>query len=367
VLSSIDSLRADVLERPEGRQAMPELSALAEAGAYFTHARAPGSMTKYTLGAVSSGRYFSQQYWSGTKNKWPREDRSVHFASVLSSAGVYTAAFPAVEWLENARGILRGFERNEVQGAPMPGNDHWIDGRALTANLISALESNGDRAAVYWVHYLESHHPYYRSGKGGTPFDRYLRSLHNVDEYLGQVRQATSQARLKDRTLVVVFSDHGEAFGDHGGTTHGGSLYDELIRVPLVAFGAGVRTRTIDTPVSLIDLGPSLLDWFGVDTPASFMGESLVPLLLGGSRQFARPIVAETGLKQSMLFADGYKAIRDLRRGTLELYDLKNDPGELNNLSDQIDPDHEEHLLLLRSFFQVHTYRENGYRVPLVK
>jgi arylsulfatase A-like enzyme len=97
------------------------------------------------------------------------------------------------------------------------------------------------------------------------------------------------------------------------------------------------------------------------------MGESLLPLLLGKSVSFERPIVAETGLKQAMLFEDGYKAIRDLRRKTLELYDLKQDPGELRNLSDQADPDHEEHFLLLRSFFQVHTYRQDGYRVPYVK
>ena len=64
---------------------------------------------------------------------------------------------------------------------------------------------------------------------------------------------------------------------------------------------------------------------------------------------------------------DGYKAIRDLRRKTVELYDLKKDPGELDNLSDQVDAEHEEHLLLLSSFFAVHTYREGGYRVPYVK
>jgi hypothetical protein len=68
-----------------------------------------------------------------------------------------------------------------------------------------------------------------------------------------------------------------------------------------------------------------------------------------------------------MLFPDGRKVIRDLRRQTLEMYDLSTDPDELVNLSDDIDPDQEEHVLLLRSFFQRHTYRQGGYRVPYVK
>ena len=323
-------------------------------------------MTKFTLGSVSSGKYFSQQYWSGeTNNKWPREDQSVHFASVLSQAGVLTTAIPVVDWLDNSRGVLRGFEHNHVEGERLPFNKGWIHGKALTAQLISALETNAQRAGFYWVHYLDSHSPY--GGGGGAPFTRYLRGLSTVDAYLGQLREAITRLGLAERATLLVVADHGEAFGDHGARFHGSNLYDELIRVPFVAFGAGVVPRTIDTPVSLMDLGPTILDWFGVDTPPSFMGESLVPFLLGGSRPFARPIVAETGLKQAMLFEDGYKAIRDLRRDTLELYDLKKDPGELNNLSDQIDPEHDEHVLLLRSFFQVHTYREHGYRVPYIK
>jgi hypothetical protein len=366
VLISIDSLRGDLLRRPEAVGYLPQLSALSQAGAYFTNARAPGSMTKYTLGSISSGKYFSQQYWSGGKNRWPRQDKSVHLASVLSAAGVHTAAFPVTPWLMNEVGILRGFEQNLVQGDPLPGNDSWIDGRSLTAQLIAALEANADRPAFYWVHYLDSHNPYFRGGKGAA-FDRYLRALRNVDGYLGEVRQAIVRLGLAERALLFVTSDHGEGFGDHGARFHGNSLYEELLRVPFVAVGGSVVVRPIDAPVSLIDLGPTILDWFGVPTPPSFMGESLVPLLLGGSRRFARPIVAETGLKQAMVFDDGYKAIRDLRRDTLELYDLKADPGELKNLSDQIDPEHDEHVVLLRSFFQVHTYRENGYRVPYVK
>ncbi|HKO92093.1 MAG TPA: sulfatase, partial [Polyangiaceae bacterium] len=368
VLLSIDSMRGDLLSQPDHAAYMPHLLELSRLGANFSTARAPGSMTKYTLGAISSGKYFSQQYWSGGKNRWPSEDTSVHLASVLSAAGAFTAAFPATDWLQNGNGVLRGFEHNQFEGEKLPGRDsRWVDGKALTTQLISHLENNANRPAFYWVHYLDTHYPFFKSGNGGSKFQRYLRSLRAVDGYLGEVRDAIGRLGLAERTLLLVISDHGEAFGDHDSSFHGNSLYEELVRVPFVAAGPGVVARPIDVPVSLIDLGPTILDWFGVATPASFMGQSLLPLLLGDSRQFTRPIVAETRLKQSMAFSDGYKAIRDLRRETLELYDLKADPGELNNLSDQIDPDRDEHVLLLRSFFQVHTYRENGYRVPYVK
>lgn len=371
IFFSFDSLRADVLSKVEHARHLPNLVELRQAGIHFQNARAPGSMTKYTLGAISISKYFSQQYWSERgQSRWPVEDKSVHLARLLSDAGVFTAAFPATQWLQEDSGLMRGFHQNELSGEPMPGRQtHWIAGRSLTDQLLAALEKqkHSGRPSFFWVHYLDTHDPFYAGGKGGAKFLRYLRALGVVDGYLGEVRRAIEQLGLGERSLLMVLSDHGEAFGEHDSFFHGGSLYDELLRVPLVVSGAGIAPRSVDVPVSLIDLAPTILDWFGLATPAAFMGQSLVPFLLGKERSFARPIVAETRLKQAMLFGDGYKVIRDLRRDTLELYDLAADPGELNNLSDNIDPDAEEHVLIMRSFFQVHTYRENGYRVPYVK
>jgi hypothetical protein len=369
IVLSIDSLRADVTRHPEHSRYLPNLVALSGQGANFTNARAPGSMTKYTIASVSMGKYFSQQYWTlKGKTRWPYEDDSVHVATLLSGAGVYTAAFPAVRWFLERLGMVEGFMDNRIEGEPMSALEKtWIKGASLTGRLIDTLEREAARPGYYWLHYLDSHDPFLAGGRGGTKFNRYLRALRVVDGFVGEVRAAIVRLGLESRVLLFVTSDHGEAFGEHGSKFHGDTLYDELLRVPLVAVGPGVVAREVDTAVSLIDLGPTLLDWFGVDTPASFMGESLVPFLLGQSRELSRPIVAETGLKQSMLFPDGRKVIRDLRRQTLEMYDLHEDPGELRNLSDDIDPDQEEHVLLLRSFFQRHTYRRDGYRVPYVK
>ncbi len=369
ILFSIDSLRADVPQHEEHGKLMPNLVELMAEGAQFSNARSPGSMTKYTLAAISSGKYFSQQYWAERgQSRWPSEDESVHLATLLSQSGVFTAAFPVTKWLENGTGVIEGFERNAWSGDTLPGRQaHWVDGASLTAQLIATLEEKARAPSFLWVHYLDSHDPFYKGGPGGPKFKRYLRALRVVDGYLGEVRSAIGRLGLAERTLLVVMSDHGEAFGEHDSSFHGGSLYDELVRVPLVVAGAGIRPRQVEASVSLIDLGPTLLDWFGISTPAAFMGESLLPLLVGEGRRFSRPIVAETRLKQAMLFDDGFKVVRDLRRETLELYNLQTDPGELVNLSDDVDLEQEEHVLLMRSFFHVHTYRENGYRVPYVK
>jgi hypothetical protein len=367
IFFSFDSLRADVLQKhPEF---LPNLVQVIENGTSFDQARTPGSMTKYTLGSVSMSNYFSQQLWSRKGGRvWPFDDDGRHVAQLLSTGNVLTANFPATKWMRATTGLLKGFEVEELSGKPLPGGPkHWIDGVSLTDRLIGVLEKSAPERSVFaWVHYLDSHSPFRRAGRRGSLQKRYLRSLRVVDAQLGRVLRALDDLGLNDRTLLIVTSDHGEAFGEHGSKFHGGTLYDELLRVPLAIRGPGVAARRVSTPVSLVDLGPTLLDWFGQATPGAFMGESLMPFLLGGERTFQRPIAAETRLKRMLLFADGYKVIEDVRRKTLELYDLGADPGELHNLADGIDPDGERHVLLMRSFFQLHRHHRD-YRVPYVK
>lgn len=366
---SVDSLRADVANGPKGSQHLPNFEQMARAGARFTNARAPGSMTKYTLGAISSGVYFSQQRWSprgGTH--WPDDDTHVHLAQHLGDGGVATRAFPATRWLSADNSLIRGFEINEFKGKRFKGRfKHWVSGRALTNQIVAHLEQLEERSAFLWVHYLDSHDPFEAGGRRGPKFKRYLRSLAVVDGFIGEIRHAVDRLGYRDRTWFILASDHGEAFGEHSSHFHGDTLYDELLRVPLVFHGPGIVARRIEEPVTLMDVGPTVLDWFGLPTPASFMGQSLIAVLRGGSRSFSRPIVAETRLKRAMVFDDGHKVIRDLRRGTMELYDLNRDPEELQNLSDRVELSTEPHVAKLQAFFSVHTFSRDGYRVPYVK
>jgi arylsulfatase A-like enzyme len=164
--------------------------------------------------------------------------------------------------------------------------------------------------------------------------------------------------------VLIVSSDHGEAFGDHQTYEHAKTLYDELVHVPLLVRSPVIAPRKIDDRVGLIDLGPTILDLFQVPTPATLHGESLVPLLLGRRATLTRPLLAEARLETSLTLPDGLKVIEDTRRKTVEVYDLATDPGETRNIFDSEPARSDWALASMRAFFAARTLTEKGYEPP---
>jgi arylsulfatase A-like enzyme len=222
----------------------------------------------------------------------------------------------------------------------------------------------GGRPAFFYAHLLDAHTPYELSGKKDSPFEGYLAELGRVDTAVDQIWTAVRRLGLAPRTYFIISSDHGESFGERGKRFHAWGLKEDLIHVPLLVHGPGVGRGSDNALVSTNDIGPTVLDVFGVPTPAAFIGESLLPHALGHPRPLTRPVLAETRLKQAFLHPDGIKVIRDNRRGTVEVYDLRYDPGELRNRVGDMTPTMRLALLQLDQFFRVHTYGLGGYSPP---
>lgn len=356
----VDALRADVAAG-EHAKALPAMEALRRDSVELTEARSPASGTIWTLSTLFSSRYYSDLYWTVkpggvTAKVYPHEDPSPRFPEILSRAGVATVIMTEMPDVMNEYGVVRGF--SEQKGAR--------SSTTVLAQATERLKSQGPGPMFMYLHCLEAHAPYDRSGTKGTPFQRYLRELQIVDKDLGRLRAALDEAKLTDRTTIILTADHGEAFGEHGSKYHAATIYEELVRVPFWAHVPGVAPRAADDDISLIDLGPTVLDLFGQVTPKSFMGQSLVPLLRDERVTLTRPIVMDTGRwQQAMVFPDHFKVIHDRLRGTRELYDLTKDPGELNNLIDEPGVSADARLERLRMFFSAHTLQRPGYSVPV--
>ncbi len=368
ILLTVDCLRADLLAGDAYRVELPHLHALRDDGVAFTQARAPSPSTVPSITAIMTGRFFSQIYWSeqtggGRQKLWPHEDRSPRLPALLREGGVPSALVMSGTGFAARFGMTDQFDQYLDKGSPV-----GIPAAKITDHLVARLETlgrGGGGPLFLYTHYFEPHAPYDRAGKEGEPFERYVREVALVDAEIGRLREELETRGLTRRTVLIVTGDHGEAFGEHGTHDHAVSLYDELIHVPLLFFGAGLEPRQVDAPVSLADLGPTVLDVFGLPTPATFLGESLVGALRGGAAPPRRRGGAAAGRRGgARRFPDGYKLLVDRRLGTTELYDLRADPGETVELSAARPEILTEKLRHLRAYFDAHAFRREGYETP---
>jgi hypothetical protein len=333
IMIGIDSMRADLLADDAYRSALPTLFQLRDEGVYFTNARSPGTSTAPALAAIFSGAYYSQQYWVRHPKRpaepFPHLDQTPRFPELLAEAGVATITTDASGWLLNEFGIVRGFT-DEVGLREAGGG--YPRANALLEPLPPRIAGHGRGPVFAFSHLLHAHSPYTSVRKDGTSFENYVAELAWVDSQIKRLRAELVKKRLWSRTVLVLYSDHGEAFGEHGLNFHGQALYEELLRVPLVIRVPGRGASVVDEPVSLVDIGPTVLDLFGLEAPPQSMGQSLVPLIAGDEVTLDRPIVAEARLKRALVQRDGTKVIHDSRMRTVEVYDLASDPGEEQNL-----------------------------------
>jgi len=226
-----------------------------------------------------------------------------------------------------------------------------------------------------WAHYMDTHYPYlptegardrcdlavgdWRMANDNVAIQKFissdfaadiddallgrLRDLYRcqvayVDEAIGEVLDALRAEGLYEDALVIVASDHGEEFLEHGHLGHSQHLYDELIRVPFVVkppSGTDVGAR-VDGLVEYLDITPTALDFAGAELPAELRGRSLrEPMATGRSdTEFVISEWVHHDDRVASVRTRSHKYIRDDIRDRTELYDLASDPGEETNVAD---------------------------------
>ena len=163
--------------------------------------------------------------------------------------------------------------------------------------------------------------------------DRYDEEILYSDDLVGRLLDYMKKMDLYDNTTIVVLSDHGEEFMEHGARGHGKSLYEELLRVPLIIkppLGAWTVGTRIDSLVETVDIAPTLLEISGAEVPERFQGSSFLRLLRGESLPpktgYASLQIDRFSIRAAK--RESHKFIRNLVDGTDGWYDLSKDPGE---------------------------------------
>jgi choline-sulfatase len=328
---SLDTVRADRLGLYGYKKhpTSPNLDAFAANAVRFSRAYASGPCTSASfMGMVTStipSRLRGLKR-DGDVFTIPGSARSL--ASRMRQAGFATRALMPVVG-DYLKGIDRGFDTFD-------GSFHFAD--MMVDRAIRVMDrAHAPPRTFTWVHLIDAHFPYepHRGfgAFGRRPEDLYAQEIAFMDAQLARLFAHLDQDGWSKDTLVVVFSDHGEAFGEHGTRLHGNSLYDEEIHIPLIMAGPGLAARDVEAPVSLMDLGPTVAALTGVAwRGAKPAGQDLVPLLNGGPA-LPRRVVAEGCKPGSMMALIGEeKLFYRKRSGLYFLYDLTADPQERKNI-----------------------------------
>lgn len=351
VVICVDAVRADhVSFAGYSRKTTPNLDRLAVRSWYFEQAIAPSATTRETIPALLTGRYPSGIAWNRSGTIWQVGTEQRLLTEVLKAAGYRTIAV-VDEWLDRfLPSFKRGFDHFEVPY----GSGQWMTFGQVAAPYITYAaireveKTPPSRPFFLYAQFEAAHHPYVAHegfpAFGTREVDRYDGEIAYVDHYVGILLDYLEYTKRLDSTLVVVFADHGEEFGEHGGRQHSHALHAESVHVPLLVRVPGTRAARVRERVSHVDVAPTILDVLGLrPEDMAFQGWSLLHHVQPGAVApkerdiFSELMVIDQGPPRfrKAIYSGDHKLLWDMSDDTTLLYDVRRDPTETRPLDDE--------------------------------
>ncbi|MBW2287238.1 MAG: sulfatase-like hydrolase/transferase [Deltaproteobacteria bacterium] len=357
----IDTLRADRLSAyGYRRETSPNIDALAATGVRFAENLSQSSWTKCSMASLWTGSYPART--GVTRAPQVISENARMPAEILKDAGFRTYAIWRNGWIRPGFGFSQGFEvyhspratpvpasvRRERPAASIVGTD-----QDTIHSAIEFLRTHGNERWFLYLHLMDVHQYVYDENSalfGTTYSDIYDNSIRWTDRVLGSLIDELDARGLREKTLVVLAADHGEAFGEHGREGHARDVYGEVTTTPLiVSFPFRLEPGVVvESPSENVDLWPTLLDLLGLSPLEDPDGRSRRPELLAAVR--GEPAPANESLRFSHIdqswgrsarkprpmvsVSEGsYRLFRKEGADSPELFDRSTDPYEQVDLA----------------------------------
>ncbi len=347
VLVVVDALRADrTSAHAAAAHGSPEIARWAAHGIVFERALAQSSWTKSSMASLLTSR-------------WPRShgvldpddglgDAARTVAELLREAGWRTYAVQSNGWLEEAFGFEQGFERYLFPrggGSESERSRSWPHADNIYREAERLIDAQAPAQPFFlYLHFMDVHE-YAAPADIARPSPgaegEYAAAISWVDEVLARLRDRLERRGLLERSVLILASDHGEAFGENGAFGHARNVFTPVLHVPIVLrLPFEITPTRVATQVRNLDLAPTLLDLAGLPASADFEGTSLLPLLAtpnasdrASHASLGALLYPDARLQESL--TDGaWSYVRDLAPGGREwLFDRQVDPDENVDLS----------------------------------
>jgi arylsulfatase A-like enzyme/Flp pilus assembly protein TadD len=343
LLVTIDTLRPDHLGAyGYGKAETPNLDRIARQGVLFENAQAPAPLTAPSHASMMTGVYPPAHKVRNTGG-FVLPASQTTLAKILQDQGWDTAAFIGSSVLKKRFGLNQGFAvYDDEMPVPAAGSAQEEPERRageVVDRAVKWLDAQSGKPFFLWTHVYDPHIPYdppepFRAKYRDNPYDG---EIAYTDQQLGRLFDAVARKGPAENTLIVILSDHGESFSEHGEYTHGVFLYDSTLRIAFLMAGGpipgGVRAKQ---QARTIDLLPTVLELVGGKAPAGIQGTSLTPAFQGRdvatTYSYAETLFPKLNMGWAELRSMRTPQWKYIRAPKPELYDLVQDPGETSNV-----------------------------------
>ncbi|MFC1853277.1 sulfatase-like hydrolase/transferase [candidate division CSSED10-310 bacterium] len=339
LLITIDCLRADhVGYYGYPHRTTPTLDKLAKSGTAFWQAYTPSTWTHPSLSSIHTSLHPRKHGVS----KWNHrlKDEHLTLAEVFQEAGYQTRAIVSHVIFHAQYGYTQGFDFYNIAVLRNHADPSKISSSREVTDIIINLLPKTRQPFFIWAHYFDPHGRYLNQKEfsfGRKAIHRYDSEVAFTDYHIDRLFKEFKQRDLFKRTIVVVVADHGEAFRDHGSIGHTKTLFEEIVKVPLIMHVPGFSHQDYQGRITHTEIAPTLLNLVSMKVPPAFQG-SFLPFDQDGFKEISKTVYFEVKRFVNLrgIFSEGYKLIAKHRNNLplkkTSLYNLTSDPFEKVNL-----------------------------------